>query len=129
MELDKKTINENIDKPIEDVDYSIINKHEIDKSKKNLDTGITTNDIEKKKLENEDKEKDRALYKFNKIKKLLYFCIILLFCLIMLDALLNYFILKNNIEKFNSKEISTGIEVLKALIFSISGYLFSKKDN
>lgn len=129
MKLNKIEIIEEIDKPIQDINYDEHNKEEAKKSKKNLDRGITTNDIEHKKLENQDKEKDRELYKFNKIKKLLYFCIISLGILILLDVGLNYYISKNNITNFNSKEISSGVEVLKALIFSVSGYLFSKKDN
>lgn len=104
------SLNEN--ETIEDIEFKNVTYTPKNKmNKKELEKDIT----KRIKLINEDRNNARELIKFKDSFLLLLSCITLL-------TILSVFCdIKNN-------RVDTTIEVLKALIFSISGYLFSKID-
>lgn len=110
MSLNKDEIIEDI--KFENVEYISKNKA----NNKELEKDIT------KRIEviNKDRSNARELIKFNNSWWILAFCIISLIILSLIEDILPIFC------NMSSNRIDTTIEVLKALIFLISGYLFSK---
>lgn len=107
-------IIDEIDEPINGMVYPEQIYHE-----KNTDNLNLVNQLENKKLDYTDKNKDRELFKFNKGNKLLYICL----------GILTIIIIPEFFGVDIKENINSLIEVLKAIIFTLIGYLFTKKDN
>lgn len=84
----------------------------------------TKDDIEALKIKSADKDKKRKDKRYYTAFKLIVGCLIMLGIVYIIDVGVMAF-LKKDVSSF-TKDI---IEIIKTLLFTLSGYLFAKKEN
>ena len=80
-------------------------------------------DLEIKKIEREEKDKDRKERRYFTAFRLIVGCLIFLGAIYLVDTIVVVAFGKT------SKTTNTIIEIVKALLFTLSGYLFAIKEN
>ena len=79
--------------------------------------------LERQKLEQAEKDKDRSDKKYFTAFKLIVGCLVFLGIIFLIDTLVTI------ISGKSSETTNSIIEIIKTLLFTLSGYLFARKDN
>lgn len=98
-------------KPVEEVDEPLD------------DSAHDENDLETRKIEREEKDKERKEKRYFSAFKLIIGCLIFLGAIYLIDTIV--FIAFGKASEITN----TIIEVVKTLLFTLSGYLFARKEN
>lgn len=80
--------------------------------------------LEVRKIEVEEKEKERKEKRYFSAFRLIVGCLIFLGCIYVIEVL-DSAIIKKDLTSVTSEII----EIVKTLLFTLSGYLFARKDN
>lgn len=87
-------------------------------------SGNIEKDLETVRLESEEKEKERKEKRYFSAFKLIVGCLIFLGLIYVIDVLCSVFLRGELSELTNSI-----VEIIKTLLFTLSGYLFARKEN
>lgn len=97
---------------------------EEDEPLESMKSSTTVEPLDTKKLDIQEKDKDRKDRRYFSAFKLIVGCLIFLGLIYAIDVI-DYGILKKSPSNL-TKEI---VEVIKTLLFTLSGYLFARKEN
>lgn len=91
----------------------------------NFSNGTTTDDsLETKRMEVEEKEKERKEKRYFSAFKLIVGCLVFLGCIYIIEVI-DAALLKQDLTTITSEIV----EIVKTLLFTLSGYLFARKEN
>ena len=85
---------------------------------------VGQDDIETRKLEKDEKDKDRKEKRYFSAFRLIIGCLVFLGIIYLIDVIMSAF-LKREITEITGSII----EIIKTLLFTLSGYLFARKEN
>lgn len=89
-----------------------------------LERGSSTDRLEEFKLQAEEKEKQRKDKRYFSAFRLIVGCLVFLLVIYVVETVVSV-ILKDDI----SRVTDNIIEIVKTLLFTLSGYLFARKEN
>jgi hypothetical protein len=85
---------------------------------------VGQDDIETRKLEKDEKDKDRKEKRYFSAFRLIIGCLVFLGIIYLIDVIMSA-LLKREITEITGSII----EIIKTLLFTLSGYLFARKEN
>lgn len=98
-------------------------KQEIDEPLEFSDQKSTSDELEPHKLEIAEKDKDRREKRYFSAVRLIIGCLVFLGIIYVIEVLVSLF-------GKSSPDVTNGIiEIIKTLLFTLSGYLFARKEN
>lgn len=104
---------------------------EIERPKKEIDEplifsngDIGSDSLDTKRMDIEEKDKERKEKRYFSAFKLIVGCLIFLGCIYLIEVI-DAAILKQDLTSITSEIV----EVVKTLLFTLSGYLFARKEN
>lgn len=97
---------------------------EIDVPLNFLNSDLTGDSLDVKRIEVAEKDKERKERRYFSAFKLIVGCLIFLGCIYMIDVIVSA-ILKHDLTTITTDII----EIIKTLLFTLSGYLFARKEN
>lgn len=90
-----------------------------------LDNSVENEDnLEQKKLDREEKANERKEKRYFSAFKLIIGCLVFLGIIYLIDVICS-FVLKHELSAITDSVI----EIIKTLLFTLSGYLFARKEN
>lgn len=99
-------------------------KNEIDEPLSFSNGDISGDSLETKRMDIEEKDKERKEKRYFSAFKLIVGCLIFLGCIYVIEVI-DTAILKQDLTEITSEII----EIVKTLLFTLSGYLFARKEN
>lgn len=93
-------------------------------SNNEIDDNLGTNDLARIRLRNAEKEKERKEKRYFTAFRLIVGCLVFLGLIYLIDVISNAVL-----HKEVSQITDSVIEIIKTLLFTLSGYLFARKEN
>ena len=101
-----------------------ISKEEIDEPIPEMEASNSSDSLEVEKLRAGEKEKERKEKRYFTAFKLIVGCLMMLGVIYLVDTIVSVIVTKEA-----SSITSSVVEVVKTLLFTLSGYLFARKEN